>query len=253
MDAKFIFAKQLVREAGRFLLGKMAEQRQVAFKSSRTDLVTDLDRTVQEFLIKAIQTAYPASHFFAEESSQQADLNVGQVWVIDPIDGTVNFFTQQADFAIMLAYLEDGIGRFGIIYDVMADKLYAGGADLSLTCNELPLPAPQTRSLSQSLLACNTGLYLTNDHGIRDFADQALGVRNYGCAGLSMIKVMTGQLYAYASQLYPWDYLPAQIIGESLGFVLVDLSGQTIHRDGREKVIFFSQAALAEFPKNGTH
>lgn len=250
MDAKFAFAKSLVRDAGQFLLGKMAEQRQVVTKSSRTDIVTDLDRSVQEFLIDAIQDTYPTSHFFAEENSQQGELNEGEVWVIDPIDGTVNFFAQQADFVIMLAYLEDGVGRFGIVYDVMADKLYAGGSAFPPTCNDKILSAPQSKPLAQSLIACNTGLYLSNDQGIREFSDQALGVRNYGCAGLSMIKVMTGQLYAYASDLYPWDYLPAEIIGEYLGFTLTDLSGQAIHHEGREKVIFFSQSALADFQKN---
>ena len=51
----------------------------------------------------------------------------GAVWVIDPIDGTNNFVTQKEDFAVMVAYFEDGIGQFGLIYDVMRDHLFRGG------------------------------------------------------------------------------------------------------------------------------
>lgn len=50
----------------------------------------------------------------------------GNVWVLDPIDGTVNFIVQKDNFAVMLAYYEEGVGQFGIIYDVMADILYSG-------------------------------------------------------------------------------------------------------------------------------
>ena len=46
--------------------------------------------------------------------------------MIDPIDGTNNFVTQKEDFAVMVAYFEDGIGQFGLIYDVMRDHLFTG-------------------------------------------------------------------------------------------------------------------------------
>lgn len=220
---------------------KMAEQRTITIKSSRTDLVTDLDKAVQDFLMEKIHLAYPQDIFLAEESQDQATIEQGQVWVIDPIDGTVNFIAQQADFAIMLAYFEQGQGQFGLIYDVLANKLYAGGGAFPVTCNGIELQVPAHRPLEQSLVAANTGLYLSNADGLRDYFDQSLGIRNYGCAGLSMMRVLTGQLYAYASNLYPWDYLPAMIMGEKLGVSLRTLNGEELTRDKRQKVIFLPE------------
>lgn len=221
----------------------MAQPRQIEAKSSAKDLVTDLDKAVQDLLMAQIVEAYPDDQIFAEEDGQhQVALDQGSVWVIDPIDGTVNFIAQQADFAIMLAYLEDGQGQFGLVYDVMADKLYAGGPEHGLTCNGHLLDQPAYPSLSQALVAGNTGLYAHNAFGLADLFNQSLGIRNYGCAGLSMIKVLTGQVWAYASYLYPWDYWPALIMGQARGLTLERLDGKDLDNHSRQQVIFYPQA-----------
>lgn len=79
----------------------------------------------------------------AEENDVRHPINQGNVWVIDPIDGTVNFIVQGSQFAVMIAYYEQGIGQFGLIYDVMADQLLAGGGDFEVTLNGDKLPAYQ--------------------------------------------------------------------------------------------------------------
>lgn len=243
MDARLDFATALIWRAGQYLKDQMAQPRQIEAKSSSKDLVTDLDKAVQDFIITEILAAYPQDQIFAEEEGQnQIPVHEGAVWSIDPIDGTVNFITQQADFAIMLAYLVDGQGQFGLIYDVMADKLYVGGPGRDLTCNGQVLGQPNHGELAQSLVAGNTGLYAHNAYGLADLFNQSLGIRNYGCAGLSMVRVLTGQLWAYASYLYPWDYLPAQVMGQSLGLRLECLDGQDLDHYGRQQVIFYPQA-----------
>lgn len=247
MEAKFAFAQSLILSAGAFLCDQMSKERTITVKSERTDLVTDLDKTVQDFLIEAISSRYPDDRFFAEEMAGQSDLNKGNVWVIDPIDGTVNFITQRTDFAIMIAYLEEGIGQFGLVYDVMAKKLYAGGGQFLVTCNGQEVHSSRSSLLQDSLVAVNTGLYVQNEEGLKDYFGQALGIRNYGCAGLSMMKVLTGQLFAYASHLYPWDFLAGQIMGETLGLQLMRLDGRPLEEENRQKVIFLPQTAVADF------
>ena len=119
METKFEFAKQIVQEAAACILAHMKEDLQVERKSSPTDLVTRLDKEVQELLVDRIKSTYPEDLICAEEGCLRAAVGQGSVWVIDPIDGTNNFVAQQEDFAVMLAYFEDGVGEFGIIYDVM--------------------------------------------------------------------------------------------------------------------------------------
>src|SRR5574341_584831 len=105
-------------------------------KTHFDDLVTNLDREVQDMLITKIQELFPHDHILAEENNIRHDINDGNVWVLDPIDGTVNFIVQKDNFAVMLAYYEEGVGQFGIIYDVMADILYSGGGHFDVYAND---------------------------------------------------------------------------------------------------------------------
>ena len=162
METKFEFAKSLILGAGDFLRKHMDEPFEVTVKTDFTDLVTDLDKAVQDFLVSRIRETYPQDCFFAEEDDSRQSVEQGQVWVIDPIDGTSNFVAQKDDFAIVLAYFEDGVGQFGLIYDVMADRLYHGGGQFDVYCNNTPLQPYQDRPLRQSLAIVNPGMCIAN-------------------------------------------------------------------------------------------
>ncbi|MGT2828571.1 inositol monophosphatase family protein [Streptococcus hillyeri] len=246
MESKFTFAQNVIKEAGKLLLQQMEDIFDITVKSTNDDIVTSVDVAIQTFLMQKITVSYPKDHFLAEESDNQQAISDGNVWVIDPIDGTLNFVTQKSDFAIMLAYFEQGVGQFGLIYDVMADKLYAGGGIFPVTCNGRELPVFDGRPLNQSLVACNTGMIVQNDHNILAVLQNALGIRNYGCAGLSMAKVLNNQLWAYFSNVYPWDYAAASILGQSLGYELLTLDGQTVDFISREKVVFLPRQYKAD-------
>ena len=163
MENKFTFAKEIVREAGKYILQHMKEDLHIERKSSPTDLVTKLDKEVQALLIEKIRSRYPDDLFCAEEGCLRAAVEKGSVWIIDPIDGTNNFVAQGEDFAVMLAYFEDGVGKFGIIYDVMKGDCYHGGGDFQTCCNDEPLPAFKKKPLREFLVAGNSGMLENNE------------------------------------------------------------------------------------------
>lgn len=239
MENKFSFAQTLIKKAGALAIQQMNQVFDVTVKTRQDDIVTSVDTTIQTFLIQQIKDKYPEDCFLAEEESCQSPLSEGRIWVIDPIDGTLNFVTQKSDFAIMLSYFENGVGQFGLIYDVMADKLYSGGGIFPVTCNGEKLSAFDGRPLNQSIVACNTGMLLKNSHNVAELLKNVLGIRNYGCAGLSMAKVLTNQLWAYFSNVYPWDYAAASIMGKSLGYELISLDGRDVDFKSRQMVVFF--------------
>lgn len=139
MESKFEFAKELVKKAGQYILDHMQEDLRVETKSSPTDLVTRLDKEVQELLVGEILSRYPEDKICAEEGCLRASVQEGKVWVIDPIDGTNNFVAQQEDFAVMMAYFENGQGQFGLIYDVVKGDCYHGGGEFPVCLNDRPL------------------------------------------------------------------------------------------------------------------
>ncbi|MBF0786364.1 MULTISPECIES: inositol monophosphatase family protein [unclassified Streptococcus] len=246
MEDKYRFAKEIVLEAGAFLRQHLHDDLEIKEKGHFTDLVTQLDKAVQDHLTDRILTRYPADSILGEESPEHQPLGQGRVWVIDPIDGTTNFIVQQADFAVLLAYFENGLGRFGLIYDVIADKLYHGGGDFPVYENERLLSPFQSKSLKEGLVGLNAGLYAQNYAGLADFADQTLGTRSIGSAGISFSHVLTGRLLAQASYIYPWDYAAASILGEKLGYTLMTTRGEKPAFYGREYVMLVPTEKIRE-------
>ncbi|HEM4051225.1 TPA: inositol monophosphatase family protein [Streptococcus suis] len=246
MENRYELAQSLVLAAGDFLRQHLDDQLEIEKKASARDLVTHLDKEVQEFLTIKIKSVYPNDVIFGEEGGDVSSVSQGNVWVIDPIDGTSNFIAQRNDFAIMLAYFENGVGQFGLIYDVIQDKLFHGGGNFLVCCNEEPLKQVSFAPLQQSLMGLNAQLYEANQHGLADLANQTLGTRSVGSAGIGFSHVLEGRLFAYASYLYPWDYAAASILGQGLGFSLLSLEATQPSFDKREHVILVANQHLEE-------
>ncbi|HFI0173592.1 TPA: inositol monophosphatase family protein [Streptococcus suis] len=246
METKYRLAQSLVLQAGEFLKTHLHDELEIEEKENATDLVTQLDKLTQQFLTNQIKKEYPSDLIFGEEGGDVSSISNGNVWVIDPIDGTSNFIAQKNDFAIMLAYFENGIGQFGLIYDVMQDKLFHGGGKFPVFCNKERLASPSLSSISQTLLGLNAQLYAANKHGLADLANISLGTRSVGSAGIGFSHVLEGRLFAYASYLYPWDYAAASILGQGLDLSLLSLEAENPSFDKREHVILVANQHLEE-------
>lgn len=246
MESKFEFAKELVKKAGQYILDHMQEDLCVETKSSPTDLVTRLDKEVQELLVGEILSRYPEDKICAEEGCLRASVQEGKVWVIDPIDGTNNFVTQKEDFAVMVAYFEDGIGQFGLIYDVTRDHLFYGGGEFPVYRNEVELTPFVDQPLENFLIASNVGMLEKNDWGMADLGMDSLGIRVYGSAGISFSKILSGGILAYFSYIWPWDYAAADIMGEQLGYTVLNLNGDKPNYQTVEPIMMVPKVKLTE-------
>ena len=111
---------------------------------------------------KSLHT-FPDERILGEESVGHdiQDLD-GIVWIIDPIDGTLNFIKQRANFAIMIGIYEDGVGHLGYIYDVVRDELYFAIRDNGAYCNDRRLPTVEELPLSEGLVAISNRLVVSD-------------------------------------------------------------------------------------------
>lgn len=235
LNIKLEFAKTVVKDAGAYLKAHLADELEISEKTHFDDLVTNLDREVQDAIIAKIQEAFPDDHILAEENDVRHDINDGNVWVLDPIDGTTNFIVQKDNFAVMLAYYESGIGKLGIILDVMNDNLYWGDGKKTYKNNtELHLmPKP----LSQSLIGVSAYMYRTNAGGLLDLSHQCLGVRAIGSAGIEYTNILDGKIWGYFSNLSPWDYAAGAILVAPFGYITLELDGSPLAFQGRQMVM----------------
>lgn len=219
-----------LEKMGQLVKKRMAEGISVETKTSLSDLVTNVDKEIEENFINYIQTHYPNHSIIGEESftNRQVDTK-GYVWVIDPIDGTLNFVKEHKNFAIMLGLFVDGIGQLGYVYDVMADKLYYAIRGEGAFCNNQPLPRLSDDSLSHSLISMSSYFIDGENHRLDIAVKRAQGRRMIGSASHSMIALFNGHHHAYiASRLNVWDYMPALPIAEELGLRYVTWNGEDV-------------------------
>lgn len=230
--------KEWIYEAADHIKKSFQKKLKVKEKTNRNDLVTNMDQETESFFIEKITSHYPNEKIIAEESKHnQTDLK-GIVWIIDPIDGTLNFVKQRNDFVIMIAVYEDGVGKMGYIYDVINDKLYAGIKGEGAQCNNKRIEKVEDIPLKDGLVAISGLLLIKGGPRIKTIAEKSSGVRVIGSAGIETLYTATGRLTAYvAASLAPWDIAAGKVISEELGLIYTRQDGDPVDLTKKNPVL----------------
>ncbi len=218
-------------------------------KTGRKDLVTNMDREIEQFFVEKIKKEYPAERIYGEEGfgDEVNDLS-GIVWFVDPIDGTLNYVLQKENFAIMLGVYEDGEGRMGYIYDMNTQSLYSAIKGKGIFKDNEPFAVPTDQKLSDGLLA-SSSLLMTDDRfeQHRDVAKKTLGVRMIGSAGLEILEVLKGNVVGYmAASLEPWDIAPGKVMMDEAGICCTQFNGEDVNLLRKNRVLFAYPTAYRE-------
>ena len=221
------FAQGLILEAGNKVRIMMKEDLSIETKSNPNDLVTNVDKATENYIYDAILRSYPDHRVIGEEGHghHMEDIN-GVVWVVDPIDGTLNFVHQQEGFAISMGIYRDGKPYAGLVYDVMKDVLYHAKVGEGAFENNHELK-PLITQLNQSLIGINqTGLLSQKWAPFFRNCKPSKSCRAFGSAALEIISVARGQLAAYITpRLQPWDFAGGLIILNEVGGIGSNLMG----------------------------
>ncbi|MCL6585835.1 MAG: inositol monophosphatase family protein [Anoxybacillus sp.] len=227
-------ARAWLKEAGARIRETFAQQLTIQTKSSRKDLVTNVDKETEQFFIEHIKNTFPQHRVLGEEGFGD-DIGAldGTVWIIDPIDGTMNFIHQQRNFAISIGIFHDGVGQLGYIYDVVHDELYSAQKGKGAYVNDSPLPRLQPVSVSEAIISLNTTWVIDNARidpsRLTPLVKAVRGTRSYGSAALEMAYVAAGRLDAYMTmRLSPWDFAGGLIIVEEVGGVVTNIYGEPL-------------------------
>lgn len=207
------------------------ERAQHALKVSNKDgdrrnLVTNIDRDNQKVLIDKISSLDANARFVCEEAGEaRAQSMEGQVWFIDPIDGTLNFVLENRDYAIMMALYEDGKPVLGWICDVPAGRLFHGGPRTGIYENEHLLEKISDKTLSDSVVIVSGRRLVVGEKPYSALAQRACAFRVLGSAGISFTRLFVGSAQAYLSKLSPWDLAAGRALAEGLGYQVKNLDG----------------------------
>lgn len=227
-------------------LARMKQPFNVDEKSGRKDLVTTVDKSNEKKIVTKLRELDPAAQILGEEGfGDQIKATTGRVWLIDPIDGTMNFVMQQNNFAIMISLYEDGVGVLGYIMDVMNQKLYHGGPN-GVFVNDEPLTAPANLHLRDALIGISGPLLIDDNYNMQTIARQSRGPRMYGSAGIEFAKVLTGELIGYISYLRPWDFAAGKILAEALNLQVKTIDGRPLSMLSSNVVLVATERASEE-------
>ena len=193
-------------------------------KSGARDVVTAYDRRVQEQLIGELRAAVPEAHFFCEEMNEQEKLDSERLFIIDPIDGTMNFVRGFSHSCIAVAYAERGTVQAAAIYNPYLDELFhalrGGGAFL----NGRPIRS-SSEDLGSSVVCFGSSPYRP-DLAQRSFSlartlfENSLDIRREGTAELDLCSVAAGRAGLFFElDLSLWDYAAGALLVEEAGGV----------------------------------
>ena len=225
------FATTLARRAGQVLVDSYERLEHVDYKSKR-DVVTNADYASERLVIDAIRERYPDDGILAEESGEHAGVlrddgsHNGRRWVIDPLDGTVNYANGIPYYCVSIGLVVDDRPTVGVIFDPARNDLYSATADGRACLDGEPVDASTKEALSDYVIS----LAVIGRGGLareRRIAPLIRIHRRMGSAALSLAYVGNGRFDAFVQNggLSPWDVAAAGLIAERGGAVVTDVDG----------------------------
>jgi myo-inositol-1(or 4)-monophosphatase len=220
LAARAAFAGELARGAGRlgwrYFVGELdftAES-----KGEQQDWVSAADHAVEQHIRDALAKRFPGDAMLGEEAGGTlADC----LWVVDPIDGTLNFVHGMRYWCVSIAYVEHGARRAAAIYDPSLDELFTAAAGAGARCNGAPIRVSACSSLDHALISqgyvhrhdLDTHLQLR-----RALLAAGAAVKDPGAGALMLAHVAAGRFDAfYEPHMHPWDALAGLLLIEEAG------------------------------------
>jgi myo-inositol-1(or 4)-monophosphatase len=200
-----------------------------ATKSSPVDVVTEADRAAEQLIYSRLTQARPDDGFLGEEGASSASTS-GVTWVVDPIDGTVNFLYDLPQYAVSIAASRPDEVVAGVVVNVASGEVFAATRGGGATLDGRPLRVRDVVPLDQRLVA--TGFNYVRE--VRTLQATAVArmlgsvrdVRRLGSAALDLCALAAGRLDAYVEEgLNPWDLAAGGLVATEAGARVESLAG----------------------------
>jgi myo-inositol-1(or 4)-monophosphatase len=237
MTSELEAAITAARAAGQLLLERLGTTYQVSHKGP-ADLVTEIDHQAQDLIASKLQGAFPAYGLIGEEGSEPGPSD-GPRWIVDPLDGTVNYVRGYPFFAVSIALEHDDELAVGVVYNPILDELFTAERGKGASLNGSPIQVSTAARLEESVLASGFPyeVWISDDDNSREwrrFLKRALSMRCDGCAALDLCHVAMGRLDGcWELELGPWDMAAGALIVQEAGGSVTQVTGERFSPYGR--------------------
>jgi myo-inositol-1(or 4)-monophosphatase len=222
-------AEAVAREAGHQLRDAFAGPGvNVTAKSGPTDLVSEADHAAERLIRERLAAARPGDGFLGEEGGD-AKGSTGLRWVVDPLDGTINFLFGIPQWAVSIACENEQGTLVGVIYDPMRDELWTAEHDGAALLDGRPIRASERADLATALVATGFGydaeVRRLQAHVAADLLPQVRDIRRLGSAALDLAWTAAGRYDAYYERgLNVWDLAAGVLLCTRAGLAVRELA-----------------------------
>lgn len=227
-------AMQVALGAGKILLDGFGSDFKIDSKEGRNNLVTEYDKKSEKYIIDTISKAFPTHSFLAEESGKSQNFHSDDIiWVVDPLDGTVNFAHNLPIFSVSIAAVKNNEILTGVVYHPILNELFVAEKGKGAFLNDKPISVSKNADLATSFLVTGFPYDPNTTHkkcicSFSDFIGMGIPVRRLGSAALDLAYVANGRFDGFWEiKLNPWDV--------AAGILLVrEAGGKVTQYDGTE-------------------
>ncbi len=222
-------AHECARRAAPLIVEGFESDRSVDYKGS-VDPVTAVDRAAEHVIRSLLADHRPADSILGEEEGGTG-WSTGRVWIVDPLDGTVNFVHRLPLVAVSVALWEDGSPVVGVVHDVFRNETFAAESGVGATLNGRPIGPSRVADPAAALIA--TGFPYDRQLRAAELAtvlgrvlSRVQGIRRLGSAALDLCYVACGRFDGYWEEgLQPWDAAAATLVVTEAGGRVTDVTG----------------------------
>jgi myo-inositol-1(or 4)-monophosphatase len=229
MTELLAYGSSIVREAGSIMLRFYGHT--TAREKGHQDLITEADLALEHFVLGKLKERYPHWQHISEEDTAKGATSIHEFcWVLDPLDGTVNFATQIPFFCISLALLHHGLPILGWVFDPLRNELFTAHRGHGSFLNADRLDVKARESL---LIGTDSSLFrwMSTPEGNRflEIMDQYGKARNLGAQALHLCYVAAGRMRAAITRgCRIWDDAAGSLIITEAGGCYSDWDGEPI-------------------------
>lgn len=210
-DAIFKASKRLIRDFGEI------ERLEVSRKSVK-DFVSTADLTSEKTIIDSLKTLRPDYSFLSEEQGYIPGKNKDKCFVIDPLDGTINFLRGSSAWCISVALKEKDVTTLGVVYDPIKNEIFIAEKGRGAFCNGKRMRASKVKNLEDALIVSSR----LDPVKLSKISDTCIGLRKIGSIALSLCYTAAGIYDVFISNenLKEWDTLAGMLIAEEAGCMI---------------------------------
>jgi myo-inositol-1(or 4)-monophosphatase len=229
------FLHDITKEAGRAILSYYRGDFAIVRKDTSDegiDIVTDADHASEDIILEAIAKRFPGHDILSEETATESS-GAQWLWIVDPLDGTVNFAHGFPHFSISIALTYNDNLVAGMVHDPLKDESFYAFQSHGTFLNGNPISVSKSERLRTSIVA--TGFpydrAYSEDNNVKEFTrviTKVQGMRRAGSAALDLAYVAGGRFDGFWElKLNPWDQAAGMLLVEESGGRVSDRMGDT--------------------------